>query len=69
MYFYTGYLLSLDEDCSVSAPIKSQDCCRYKPGDCGENQGGCSRNYDCKDGLKCSYRNWPEGFPSDFHLF
>ena len=54
------------DKCSISAP-KSKFCCQDKPDSqkCGENEGGCFADWNCKSGLMCGYE-CPEGFPSDF---
>ena len=49
------------EKCSAGNTDKN--CCSASH-KCGENQGDCDNDSDCKHGLKCGTDNCPSGFPN-----
>ena len=54
-------------ECTASAPNAPNSlssCCEKKIDKCGENEGECHNDDDCKAGLKCGQSNCPPGFPS-----
>ena len=62
--------LHLGIDCTATAPLKSIECCDKKSNKCGENEGDCDTDNDCKAGLKCgtkNAKNCPSGFPSYYY--
>ena len=41
--------------------------CRHKVEKCGENEGGCTDDSQCKPGLICGNNNCPTGSGSHFN--
>jgi len=65
-----AYVCHLHMDCSeffggecTAQGEKDKECCDWKHGKCGEDEGDCDHDYHCKAGLKCGNNNCPSGFP------
>ena len=52
--------------CSKEAPYDTE-CCDNKVGKCGENEGDCDDDSQCKPGLICIYNSCPLGSESNFN--
>ena len=52
--------------CTATSPMK-KDCCRDKVERCGENEGDCDDDSQCKPGFICGTNNCPTGSGSHFN--
>ena len=50
--------LFLHLGCTATDPY-SGSCCNFLPEKCGENEGECDSDADCKAGLSCGIDNCP----------
>ena len=50
--------LFLHLGCTATHPY-SGSCCNFLPEKCGENEGDCDSDADCKNGLACGIDNCP----------
>ena len=62
--FFQKKLVFLLLGCTATDPY-SGSCCNFLTEKCGENEGDCDSDADCKTGLACGIDNCPSG--GNFH--